>query len=475
METLFGFTQKINALVWGPWLMVLLVGTGIWLSVGTRFIQGRKFGHAVRLMFRGAARKDTAEYGPGEITPFQALMTALSATVGNGNIAGVATAIALGGPGAPVWMWLTGVVGMATKYAEAVLGVKYRQRLPDGSMAGGPMYFLEHGLRARWLGWLFALFGAITALIIGNMVQANSVALVFRTELGVPLIASGGVLAVLTYLVIIGGVKRIAHVAEFLVPIMCIIYLVGGFVLILIRIVDVPAAFALIFKSAFTGQAALGGFAGAGVMRVIQSGVARGLFSNEAGLGSASIAHGAAMVRDPVRQGTIAMLGVFIDTLLVNTVTTLAIVLTGVWTIGGLSSIDLTAKGFSTVFGPMGGWIVAFGSITFGYSTLLAWSYYGLMCTDYIFGIRASLPYRWVWCALIIVGAYFSKDVAGIKFIWNLADVANGAMAIPNLLGLLGLSLLVFRETRSYYGPAAWTGSCPEGPGSFGGGFVQVG
>ncbi|MFQ5693827.1 MAG: alanine/glycine:cation symporter family protein, partial [Nitrospinota bacterium] len=330
--------------------------------------------------------------------------------------------------------------------------------LPDGSMAGGPMYFLEHGLRVKWLAWLFALFGALTALVIGNMVQANSAALVLKTQLGVPLLVSGVVLAFLTYLVVIGGVKRIGHVAEYLVPVMCAIYLLGGAVLILVRIADVPAAFALIFRSAFTGQAAAGGFAGAGVAQAIRYGVARGIFSNEAGLGTASIAHGAAMTRNPARQGTIAMLGVFIDTLLVNTVTTLSIVLTGVWA-SGLTSTALTAKGFSAVLGPVGGWIVAFGSITFAYSTLLAWSYYGLMCTDYIFGIRASLPYRWVWCGVIVLGALLSGNVAGVRFIWDLADTANGAMAIPNLLGLLGLSLLVFRETRAYDGRTPPAGS----------------
>jgi AGCS family alanine or glycine:cation symporter len=231
---------------------------------------------------------------------------------------------------------------------------------------------------------------------------------------------------------------------------MCSIYLAGGLVLIFIYIADIPAAFALIFESAFSGQAAVGGFAGASMAQAIRFGVARGIFSNEAGLGTASIAHGAAMSRDPARQGTIAMLGVFVDTLLVNTITTLSIVLTGAWKTG-LTSTALTAEGFSTVLGPAGGWIVAFGSVTFAYSTLLAWSYYGLMCTDYLFGIRASLPYRRTWCLLIIVGALFSNDVAGIKFIWNLADMMNGAMMIPNLLGLLGLSFLIFRETRDYY------------------------
>jgi AGCS family alanine or glycine:cation symporter len=450
METVFGIIDSINSIVWGPWMMVLVIGTGLWLTIGSGFIQFRKFGLAIRLMLQSAAHKDKEELGPGEITPFQALMTALSATVGNGNIAGVATAIALGGVGAPVWMWLTGLVGMATKYAEAYLGVKYRQTLPDGSLAGGPMYFLEHGLKAKWLAWLFALFGAITALVIGNMVQGNSAALVLKTQLGIPLIVSGVVLAVLTYLVIIGGVKRIGHVAEFLVPVMCAIYLLGGVVLILLRIDDLPEAVALIFRSAFTGQAAAGGFAGAGIAQAIRFGVARGIFSNEAGLGTASIAHGAAMTRDPARQGTIAMLGVFIDTFLVNSVTTLSIVLTGVWTTG-LTSTALTAKGFSTVLGPLGGWIVAFGSVTFAYSTLLAWSYYGLKCTDYLLGVRSSLPYRWAWCLLIVVGALFSGDVAGIKFVWNLADTMNGAMAIPNLVGLLGLSLLIFKGTKAYY------------------------
>ncbi len=450
METMFEIVGAVNSFVWGPWMMILVVGTGLWFTVGTGFIQFRRFGHAVRLTIRSATHKDEEDSSPGEITAFQALMTALSATVGNGNIAGVATAIALGGVGAPVWMWLTGLVGMATKYAEAYLGVKYRQTLPNGSLAGGPMYFLEYGLKAKWLAWLFALFGAITALVIGNMVQMNSAALALKTQLGVPEVVSGIGIALLTYLVIIGGVKRIGHVAQFLVPIMCVVYLVGGIVLILLRFADLPAAFALIFDSAFNGQAAAGGFAGAAVAQAIRYGVARGIFSNEAGLGTASIAHGAAKTREPARQGTIAMLGVFIDTFLVNTITTLAIVLTGVWTTG-LTSTALTAKGFAAVLGPFGGWIVAFGSVAFAYSTLLAWSYYGLQCTDYIFGNRASLPYRWAWCILTFFGALFGSNVAGIRFVWNLADTMNGAMLIPNVLGLLGLSLLVFRGTKSYY------------------------
>lgn len=449
MEAIFDLLADVNKFIWGPYMQILLIGTGIWLTLGTRFVQVRQFLHAWRLTLRGAFRKRAAEAETGDITPFQALMTAISATVGNGNIAGVATAIALGGPGAPVWMWLTGLVGMATKYSEALLGVKYREQAPDGTMSGGPMYVLKNGLGLYWLGWIFALCGAIAALGIGNLVQANSVALVFRTQMGIPVWLTGIGLAVLTWLVIIGGIKRIATVAEVLVPFMCIAYFIGGLLIIIMKVAEIPEAFSLIFRSAFSGHAAMGGFAGAGVRQAIRYGVARGIFSNEAGIGSAGIAHGAAQTRSPARQGNIAMLGVFIDTLVINTITTLAIVLTGAWSTG-LTSTTLTAHAFTQVLGEVGGWIVAFGSITFGYSTLLTWSYYGLKCTDYLFGVRVSLPYRWFWCLVIIVGAYFSDDVAGVKFIWNIADIVNGAMAIPSLIALIGMSRLLFRETLAY-------------------------
>jgi len=449
MEAIFNLISVVNSFVWGPPMMVLVIGTGIWLTLGSRLVQVRRFIHGWRLVLQGAFHKESSELNEGDITPFQALMTAISGTVGNGNIAGVATAIALGGPGAPLWMWLTGFVGMATKNSEALLGVKYRERSPDGTMSGGPMYFLKNGLGLGWLGWIYALCGAVAALGMGNMVQANSVALVFRTELGVPAWLTGVGLAIMTWLVLIGGIKRIAHVAEVLVPFMCITYLLGGLGIIIAKSAEIPDAFSLIFHSAFSGQAAVGGFAGAGVAQVIRYGVARGLFSNEAGIGTAAIAHGAAKTHIPARQGTIAMLGVFIDTLVVNTVTTLAIILTGAWSTG-LTSTALTAHAFSKVLGRWGGWIVTFASVTFGYSTLLTWSYYGLKCTDYLFGARVSLPYRWIWCLVIIVGALFSEDMAGIKFIWDIADTVNGAMAIPNLVALLGLSPLLFREILAY-------------------------
>ena len=449
MDMFSNLIHAVNAFIWGPPMMVLLIGTGLWLTLGTRCIQVLQFRPAWRRVLRGAFRKEADEPGTGDITPFQALMTALSATVGNGNIAGVATAIALGGPGAPVWMWLTGLVGMATKYAEAFLGVKYRERDRDGTMSGGPMYFLKNGLKLPRLGWIYAFFGAVAAFGIGNMVQANSVALVFRTELGIPVWVTGLGLALFTWLVIIGGIKRIGQVAEKLVPVMCLVYLIGGLAILLIRITDLPEAFGLIFRSAFSGQAAIGGFAGAGMAQAIRFGVARGIFSNEAGIGSAAIAHGAARTRSPAAQGSVAMLGVFIDTLVINTITTLAIVLTGAWTTG-LTSTSLTAHAFTEVLGRAGGWIVAFGSVTFGYSTLLTWSYYGLKCTGYLFGSGVFPFYRWIWCGVIVLGALFSGDTAGVRLIWDIADTLNGAMAVPCLIGLVMMSRLLFRETREY-------------------------
>ena len=449
MDKVFDLIGAVNSFIWGPPMMILLIGTGIWLTLGTRFVQVRLFLSAWRITLRGGFRRGPADTGSGDITPFQALMTAISATVGNGNIAGVATAIALGGPGAPVWMWLTGLVGMATKYAEAFLGVKYRETSKDGTMSGGPMYFLKNGAGHPWMGWIYAACGAIAAFGIGNMVQANSVALVFRTEMGVPVWVTGGVLAILTWLVIVGGIKRIGHVAEVLVPFMCLAYILGGLAIILVKFSALPDAFALIFNSAFSGQAAVGGFAGVGVSEAIRYGVARGIFSNEAGIGSAAIAHGAARTRSPARQGSIAMLGVFIDTIIINTITTLAIVLTGAWSTG-LSSTSLTAHAFTQVLGNTGSWVVVLASVAFGYSTLLTWSYYGLKCAGYLFGDRISKMYRWVWCFVIFVGALFSGDMTGVKFIWNIADTVNGAMIIPNLIGLLLLGRLLFRETANY-------------------------
>jgi len=338
METFLAYFESfvswVSGIVWGPYMLVLLVGTGIFLTFGLKWMTVRKIGYAFKLLFQG--RDKTKQEGEGEITPFQALMTALSATIGTGNIAGVATAIFLGGPGAVFWMWITALFGMATKYGEAVLAVKYREVKPNGSYAGGPMYYIKNGLgdNWKWLAWLFALFGAVAAFGIGNTVQSNSVAHAAQGSFGIPLFVTGIVLAILTFAVIIGGITRIGEVTERLVPFMAIIYVIGALIIILVNASKLPGAIGLIFSSAFTGHAAVGGFAGAGLKQALRFGVARGVFSNEAGLGSAPIAHAAATTNNPVRQGVIGMLGTFIDTICVCTMTALVIIMTGAWQSG---------------------------------------------------------------------------------------------------------------------------------------------
>ena len=447
METYRELLETISALVWGPPLLILLVGTGLYLTLGLRLYPLRRLGHAFRLLWSGRAEGQD----PGDISPFNALMTALAATVGTGNIAGVATAIALGGPGAVFWMWVTAAVGMATKYAEAVLAVNYREVDARGCQQGGPMYYIRNGLGPgwAWLGWLFALFGTVAAFGIGNTIQANSVAHALENDFGVSRWITAGALAVLTWLVLVGGVRRIGEVAGKLVPLMALAYVGGALLVLTLRAGEIPAALARIFHDAFTGTAAAGGFAGAGVMTAIRYGVARGVFSNEAGLGTAPIAHAAAKTRDPVRQGTIAMLGTFIDTLVICTLTALVILVGGGWTAtdpvngGQLSGAALTAHAFEAVLPGVGASLVAVGLALFAYTTLLGWSYYGERCAEYLFGTRVILPYRLLWVLAIPAGA-----VAGLQPLWLLADVMNGLMAIPNLIALLLLSPVVFRLTR---------------------------
>lgn len=430
-----------NSFVWGPIMLVLLVGTGAFLSVRLGFIQFRHLPRALRLVFSKAPDTDVE----GDISPFQALTTALSATIGTGNIAGVATAIYLGGPGAIFWMWVCALFGMATKYAEAVLAVKYRQVLPDGSMQGGPMRYIAEGLGLKWLGWLFALMGSIAAFGIGSMVQSNSVAVALDQTWSVPPIATGVVLAVLTGIVIIGGIKRIGKVTEKLVPIMAVAYVIGALVILLFHVDKIPMAFSLIFSHAFAPTAATGGFAGAAVSAAIRFGVARGVFSNEAGLGSAPIAHAAARTKSPVRQGLIAMTGVFFDTIVVCSMTALVILSTGAWTSGETSSA-LTYLAFEQGLPGPGGLIVTLGLAVFAYSTMIGWAYYGEECVEYLFGLKARMPYRYVFCIVIALGA-FQK----VGFVWDFSDTMNGAMAIPNLIALLGLSGVIVKATREAF------------------------
>jgi len=439
------FLGVLDNFVWGPPMMIILVGTGIFLTVRLGFPQFKHTGYALKLIFKGALKKDDSAKNEGEITPFQALTSTLAATVGNGNIAGVATAVAAGGPGALVWMWLTALVGMATKMAEATMGVKYRIKDKDGAYAGGSMYFIKKGLGQGWLGWLFAFFGAIAAFGIGDAVQTNSMALVGNSVFNIPLWLTGAVLTFLVWIVVVGGIKRIGEVTEKLVPTMAIFYIVGALIIIIAKINMLPWALGEIFRSAFTGRAAFGGFAGATVAQAMRFGVARGIFSNEAGLGSASMAHAVAKTPHPARQGTIAMVGVLIDTLIICSMTGIVIVMTGSLETG-LTSTALTAHAFASVLGGIGGPIVAIGSLLFGYSTIITWCYYGQQCARYIVGPAIVKPYAWLFVIVAFLGA-----IAKVPFIWLLTDMLNGAMAIPNLIGLVFLSGTMAKELKDYF------------------------
>ena len=444
MTAIMDILTIIDNFVWGPPMLIVLVGTGIFLTIRIGFPQFKHSGYAWKLVFSGMAKKDKSEKNEGEITPFQALTATLAATVGNGNIAGVATAIAAGGPGAVLWMWLTALFGMATKMSEATLGVKYRIKDKDGALAGGSMYFLDKGAGQKWLGWLFALFGALAAFGIGDMVQTNSMALVGNSVFGIPQVVTGIVLAVLTWLVVVGGIKRIGSVAEKLVPFMAIFYILGALIIIISRIDMLPWAIGEIFRSAFTGRAAFGGFAGATVAQAMRFGVARGIFSNEAGLGSASMAHAVAKTPHPARQGTIAMIGVMIDTLIICSMTALAIIMTNSIETG-YTSTQLTAHAFTTVI-PFGGAIVAIGSLLFGYSTIITWCYYGQQCSRFILGPAVVMPYAWIFVIVAFLGS-----IVEVPFVWLLTDALNGAMAIPNLIGLLMLSGVMAEQVKEYF------------------------
>ena len=440
---LLGLLGAVNAWVWGPPTLVLLVGTGVYLTWLLRGLQLRILGHALYLAL--IVRREPGDQ-PGDISHFQALMTALAATVGTGNIAGVATAIATGGPGALFWMWVTGVVGMATKYAEAVLAVRYRRVDARGEMSGGPMYYLRDGLGSPALGALFAIFAAIAAFGIGNMVQSNSVADAAEAAFGVPPLLSGVIMAVATGLVILGGIRSIGRAASVLVPVMIVLYVAAALVILVLYADRILPTLALVLAEAFTPTAASGGFAGASVLLTIRMGVARGVFSNESGLGSAPIAAAAAKTRYPVAQAMVSMTQTFIDTIIVCSMTGLVILVSGAWD-SGATGAELTTRAFALALpGSAGDLIVAVSLVLFAYTTLLGWSYYGEKAIEYLVGERAIPWYRGLWCVLIAVGA-----VAHLDLVWTFADVMNGLMALPNLIGLLGLSGVVVVETRTYF------------------------
>ncbi|MFP4561143.1 MAG: alanine/glycine:cation symporter family protein [Thiohalorhabdus sp.] len=445
MEQLNTFLESVGGVLWTPVMLVLLLGTGIFLTIGLRLLPLRKLGYGFRMLWAGI--RPGAQKGEGEITPFGALMTSLSATIGTGNIAGVGTAIHLGGPGAVFWMWVTALVGMATKYAEAVLAVKYREVDEQNLHVGGPMYYIKNGLgpRWQWLGAAFALFGVVAAFGIGNTVQSNSVADSLHQAVGAPHWLTGVVMATVAFAVIVGGIGRIAHVAEALVPVMGFVYVFGALTILAFNFTDIPQGLARIFTDAFTGTAAVGGFAGAGVMAAIQFGVARGLFSNEAGLGSAPMAHAAARTDDPVRQGMVGMLGTFIDTIVVCTMTALVIVTTGVWD-SGETGAGLTTTAFSQGLPGPGDFVVAFGLVVFAFTTTLTWAFYGERCLEFLAGVKPLKAFRLIWVVGILMGAMASLDL-----IWNLADITMALMALPNLVALVLLSPVVFRISREYF------------------------
>jgi AGCS family alanine or glycine:cation symporter len=445
MDAIENVFSAINGLVWGPPMLILILGVGLFLSLGLKLMPIFKLGAGFRLMWNG--RSAAGAESDGEIPPFQALMTALSATVGTGNIAGVATAVFLGGPGALFWMWLTALVGMATKYSEAVLAVRFREVDERGSYVGGPMYYIRNGLGKKWawMGVLFAIFAAIAGFGIGNTVQANSVADVMEATFGLPHWISGVILMVLVGMVLIGGIRRIGQVASTLVPIMAVSYLMAGLVVLAINFAEIPAAFGLIFEHAFSPIAAEGGFAGAAVWAAIRFGVARGVFSNEAGLGSAPIAHAAAQTKNPINQGMIAMLGTFIDTIIICTITGLVIITSGVWT-SGESGAALTSMAFSQALPGVGGYVVAIALAVFAFTTLLGWSFYGERCVEFLFGVKAIVPYRIAWVLAIPVGASIN-----LGLVWLIADTLNAMMALPNLIALALLSPVVFKLTKEHF------------------------
>jgi alanine or glycine:cation symporter, AGCS family len=423
----------LSGLVWGPPLLILLCGTHVYLTLRTRLIQ-RYIGRGIRLSLRRESE------GEGDVSQFGALTTALAATIGTGNIVGVATAVASGGPGAVLWMWLTGVFGIATKYAEALLSVKYRIATPTG-MAGGPMYVLERGLGQRWLGIVFAALTSVAAFGIGNMVQANSISTLLETTMSVPTWVSGAVMTAITALVILGGIQSIARVCELLVPFMAIFYVGGCAILLLMHASLIPETLSTIFSTAFTGQAALGGFLGAGMKEAIRYGVARGLFSNESGLGSAPIVAAAAQTKNAVRQALVSSTGTFWDTVVVCAMTGLVVVNSGKWT-EGLKGAELTHAAFDDL-GIVGPIVLTVGLLTFVFSTILGWSYYGEKAVEYLIGPRAIVPYRWLWVAAVMVGS-----TASLPAVWAFADIANGLMAVPNLIALIALTRVVVDETR---------------------------
>ena len=444
MQQLTQWLHTLNGMVWGVPMIVLILGTGFYLQLRLGFMPLRNIGYGFRMIWKSRTVEDKSS---GDISPYAALMTALSATVGTGNIAGVATAIAVGGPGALFWMWMTAIVGMATKYAEVVVAVKFREKNANGQWVGGPMYAIKNGLgpKWRWLATAFAVFGGLAGFGIGAMVQANGISSAMQGAFGLETWVTGLAVAGLTAAVVLGGIKRIGAVAEKLVPSMCIVYIICVLWVLGTYYAQIPAAFALIIEQAFNPTAAVGGFAGSTVLMAIRMGVARGIFSNEAGLGTAGIAQAAGQSKDPVFSGIVGMMGTFIDTIIVCTMTGLAIVVSGVWN-SGASGALLSTQSFEAAMPGIGKYLLAISLALFAFTTILGWAYYGEKCWTYLVGPVCEKPFRILWVAGVFVGAVVTLDVA-----WLVADTLNAMMAIPNLISLLMLSPVVAKLTKDYF------------------------
>ena len=443
MESLSSINSMVNSIVWGTPMIMLLLGTGIVLTLVTKGIQFIRFPFAIRQVL---GKTESTGASEGTVSSFQALATSLSATVGVGNIAGVSTAIVLGGPGAVLWVFLSGLLGMATKFCEIAVALEYRERDEHGIMRGGAMYILSKAFNMHWFGIVFAILCSMAAFGIGNMIQANSVADVMSSTFNINPHITGVIMAAITAIVVLGGIRRIAEVATFLVPGMCVLYTISALYILGTNIEQLPAVFSLIISSAFEGQAAVGGFAGATVRSAMQSGIARGLMTNEAGLGSAPIVHAAAVTDHPIRQASYGIIGVFVDTLVVCMLSAFAVLSSGAWT-SGSTGAALTAEAFSrSLPGEWGGIMVSIAIMLFAFSTIMGWSYYGETAMTYLFGVRVLLWYRIAWVLVVYLGS-----VGSLELVWSVSDTMNGLMAVPNLVAVLGSITLLRSQLREFF------------------------
>jgi AGCS family alanine or glycine:cation symporter len=444
IKNLYEIIERINSVVWDLPVIILLVGTGIFLTIRLKGLQIRKFGLATRYVFQGARRKDRSEKYSGDISPYQALTTEMGSIIGNGNIAGVATAIAIGGPGALFWMWLSAFFGMATKYAEVVLGVKFRVKAEDGTMAAGPMYYLKNGLHLPFLGGLFAFMLLVGNFFTSPLQQTNSIALVFQSKLGVPRFISAIIVTFLAWVVIIGGIRSIGRFAEKMVPFMVIVYVFGCLGVILSQVSMFPQALRLIFLGAFTPTAAAGGFLGSAVRQTMRYGIARGVMSNEAGIGTAGVIHGAARVEEPTRQGLISLWAVFVDTIIICSLTGISIIITNQWS-NGLTSTALTASAFDAALPEFGGFIVLFSSVLFGFTSLISGAYTGGQSCEFFLGSKTKKIYYWILCVMMFFGG-----IMKVEAVWSMGDIVNGLKILANVIGLIGLSGIIYKVTKAF-------------------------